>query len=242
MADWTTYNSTFEQASKVYNIDKSLLLGLAKTESNFDTNATSGAGAKGIFQLMPATAKSLGVSDPYDPVQNIMGGAKYLSNLLKANDGDTDKALASFYAGSGNVAKYGAEKYSSYYNKVYKNQALYKTGQTISPGNSGDVPEGLEDAVNNLKENADKVVKDSDEKYWGSDESFTSKIVKTIILILLTIGGITFIALSIGQSTGINKKVGGTLKAVKKAKKGDIKGAVNDAIETAGEPKAGGGE
>ena len=119
MADYKQYDEYFTKASQTYGVDKNLLLAVAKTESNFDPKATSSAGAKGIMQLMDGTAKSLGVTNSYDPEQNIMAGAKYLSQLLEKYDGDTTTALASYNGGMGNVAKYGAEKYSNYYNKVF---------------------------------------------------------------------------------------------------------------------------
>lgn len=64
-------------------------------------------GAQGVMQLMPATARYLGVDDPFDARSNIMGGAKYIAEKLKEYDGDVKLALASYNAGSGNVAKYG---------------------------------------------------------------------------------------------------------------------------------------
>ena len=66
----------FEEAANTYNVPVALLIAMGKVESNFDPNVVSGAGAIGIMQLMPGTAASLGVTDPYDPRQNIMGGRK----------------------------------------------------------------------------------------------------------------------------------------------------------------------
>lgn len=97
----------FDKAADKYNIPVELLKAVGKAESNFDANAVSRCGAQGIMQLMPATAKGLGVTNSLDPEQNIMGGAKYLSGLLKKYDGNTTLALAAYNAGSGNVAKYG---------------------------------------------------------------------------------------------------------------------------------------
>lgn len=100
-------DSIFKEAASKYNISESLLKSVAKAESNFNANTVSCAGAIGIMQLMPSTAKSLGVTNPYDATQNIMGGAKLLSQLLKKYDNNTSLALAAYNAGSGNVDKYG---------------------------------------------------------------------------------------------------------------------------------------
>lgn len=97
----------FQEAAATYDVPVNLLKAVAKAESNFDPNAVSCCGAQGIMQLMPATASYLGVEDAFDPEQNIMGGAKYLSNLLKTYDGDITLTLAAYNAGSGNVKKYG---------------------------------------------------------------------------------------------------------------------------------------
>lgn len=102
----TNLDAIFEEAAEKYNVPSNLLKAVAKAESGFDPNAQSGAGAQGIMQLMPATAKSLGVTDPFDAEQNIMGGAKYLSQMLARYNGNTVLALAAYNAGPGNVAKY----------------------------------------------------------------------------------------------------------------------------------------
>jgi soluble lytic murein transglycosylase-like protein len=99
--------SIFKKASDTYGVSEDLLKAVAKAESNFNTNSTSSAGAMGVMQLMPSTAAQLGVTDAYDAEQNIMGGAKLLSQLLNKYDGDTSLALAAYNAGSGNVDKYG---------------------------------------------------------------------------------------------------------------------------------------
>ena len=100
-------DNIFKEAADKYNVSVSLLKSVAKAESDFNTNAVSSAGAIGIMQLMPSTAKSLGVTDPYDATQNIMGGAKLLSQLLSKYNNNTSLALAAYNAGSGNVDKYG---------------------------------------------------------------------------------------------------------------------------------------
>ncbi|MDD7642657.1 MAG: lytic transglycosylase domain-containing protein [bacterium] len=118
----SSLNAIFEKAAKSYGVDVELLKAMAKAESDFDPNATSKSGAMGIMQLMPATAKGLGVTDAYDPEQNIMGGAKYIASLLDKYDGNVSYALAAYNAGSGNVDKYGGippfEETQNYVTKI----------------------------------------------------------------------------------------------------------------------------
>ncbi len=101
------YERYFEEASATYGVDIKLLKAIAKQESNFNPNDVSHSGAVGIMQLMPATAAELGVSNSYDPYQNIMGGSKYIAEKISQYNGDVSLALAAYNAGSGNVAKYG---------------------------------------------------------------------------------------------------------------------------------------
>ncbi|MEF9941560.1 MAG: lytic transglycosylase domain-containing protein [Lachnospiraceae bacterium] len=100
-------DAIFEEAADTYGVPLNLLKAVAKAESNFNADDVSSAGAIGVMQLMPATAASLGVTDPYDARSNIMGGAKYLAEKLQQYNGDVELALASYNAGSGNVRKYG---------------------------------------------------------------------------------------------------------------------------------------
>lgn len=97
----------FQKASETYGVSVDLLRAVARQESGFQTDIVSSAGAIGVMQLMPSTASYLGVSNPYNAEENIMGGAKLLSELLNRYNGDLSLALAAYNAGSGAVDKYG---------------------------------------------------------------------------------------------------------------------------------------
>jgi len=119
----TGYDGYFDAAAARYQVPVELLKAVGKVESAFTADAVSPCGAQGIMQLMPGTARALGVEDPFDPGQNIMGGAKFIRQMLDRFDGDVSLALAAYNAGPGAVERNnGAPSYTrGYIAKVLDN-------------------------------------------------------------------------------------------------------------------------
>jgi soluble lytic murein transglycosylase-like protein len=101
------FGPIINEAAQKYGVDPALIAAVMETESRFNPDAVSGAGARGLMQLMPVTARGLGVTDANDPVQNVLGGAKLLGQLSQKYNGNLELTLAAYNAGSGAVDKHG---------------------------------------------------------------------------------------------------------------------------------------
>ena len=106
MSEHDAIERSIRKASEKYNLAPALIKAVIKAESNFDADAVSSAGAQGLMQLMPATARELGVNNSFDIDQNIDGGSHYLRKMLDKFGGNTKLALAAYNAGPGAVEKY----------------------------------------------------------------------------------------------------------------------------------------
>lgn len=123
-------NKAIESASLKYGVDKTLIRAVIKQESSFDPKSISSCGAQGLMQLMPGTADSLGVTDPFNIQQNIDGGTKYLKDQLSSFNNNINLALAAYNAGPNSVTKYdGIPPYAEtqdYIKKVTQYYNQYK--------------------------------------------------------------------------------------------------------------------
>jgi hypothetical protein len=133
------YDDLIRAAATRYSIDHGLIKAMMHTESGFNPQARSPVGAQGLMQLMPATARRFLVNNAWDPAQNIEGGAKYISWLLKRYN-NTEKAVAAYNAGEGNVDKYGGippfRETRDYVKRVMSRYQNLYAGHTPSPASN----------------------------------------------------------------------------------------------------------
>ncbi len=137
-ADETQVDAWVNEAAKAQNLDPALLASLVRQESAGDSLAASPKGAMGLTQLMPGTAKEMGVQNPWDGRQNVMGGARYLKQMLDRFDGREDLALAAYNAGPGAVEKNGGippfAETQNYVKKVLDGRNEYKNTEVSNDG------------------------------------------------------------------------------------------------------------
>jgi len=131
-ARYNRYNGLIDEAAQLYQLPESFIRAVMRVESDFNPNVVSRAGAMGLMQLMPNTARSMGVSDPFDERQNILGGSRYLRILANRFKGDLVLTVAAYNAGEGAVEKYdGIPPYKEtqrYVRRVLKHYYAYRGG------------------------------------------------------------------------------------------------------------------
>ena len=132
------FDSLIHKVANRYEVDPALVKAIIKAESGYNPKAISKRGAKGLMQLMPGTAKALGVEDCFDPEHNINGGVKYFKELLERFNGNVKLSLAAYNAGARKVRRYGGVppfKATRYYiDKVFEYYSLYKQTMNIKVG------------------------------------------------------------------------------------------------------------
>jgi soluble lytic murein transglycosylase-like protein len=134
-------DSAIEQAAARHNVDPNLVRAVVKVESNFNPNAVSRKGAMGLMQLMPATARQLKVSNPFDPEQNVDAGVRHLKQLLESYNGDIKLTLAAYNAGAGAVARSaGVPRYAETQNYVRRITHLYYGESPFAPAGPTKAP------------------------------------------------------------------------------------------------------
>ncbi len=137
-ARYTRFDASIKEASRTHTIPEYFIRAVIRVESDYDPRVVSIAGAQGLMQLMPGTAKRMGCKNSFDPHQNIMGGTRYLRHLANLFSGDMVLTIAGYHAGEGAVSKYnGVPPYSStksYIRKVLKFYYHFKKKYGIQPG------------------------------------------------------------------------------------------------------------
>lgn len=177
-ATTTNLDAIFSEAAKTYQVDEKLLKAIAYTESGFQSDVTSSAGAMGIMQLMPGTASAYGVSDPYDAYQNIMGGAAVLRKLLDMFGNNQTLAVAAYNAGCGNVQKYGGvPPFSETQAYVQKVLSLAQTDIAVP---SGTVTVSTSSAATAAAMSDAKTIETDDDTARTADEAKRAEILSEI--------------------------------------------------------------
>lgn len=156
------FDQMIRQAAQQHGVSEGLIKAVMHTESGFNINARSPVGAQGLMQLMPATARRFNVSNAYDPQQNIFGGARYLSWLLKRFNGNTQLAIAAYNAGEGNVDKYGGippfRETQDYVRRVTSRfQNLYSSGLTPTSSSNNANTQVIAQSANYTSSNSEAV-------------------------------------------------------------------------------------
>jgi hypothetical protein len=141
------YDELIVRAAKHFDVDAALISAVIQAESSYNPKIVSHKGARGLMQLMPATAKRFGVSDSFDPEENVYGGTKYLKWLLKTFDGNADLAVAAYNAGEGNVWKYDGvppfRETINYINKIAGQIRKAQPGTSVAASSSGAARESM---------------------------------------------------------------------------------------------------
>jgi hypothetical protein len=140
----SAYNEYIIEAARKFDVDAALVSAVIKAESDYNPRIVSHKGARGLMQLMPATAKRFGVTNSFDPRENIHGGTRYLRWLLKKFDGNADLAVAAYNAGEGNVWKYDGvppfRETVNYINRIAKHIRKAIENEVIPRTNEPDAP------------------------------------------------------------------------------------------------------
>jgi hypothetical protein len=156
------FDQMIRQAAQQHGVSEGLIKAVMHTESGFNINARSPVGAQGLMQLMPATARRFNVSNAYDPQQNIFGGARYLSWLLKRFNGNTQLAIAAYNAGEGNIDKYGGippfRETQDYVRRVTSRfQNLYSSGLSSTSSSNNANTQVIAQSANYTSSNSEAV-------------------------------------------------------------------------------------
>lgn len=156
------FDQMIRQAAQQHGVSEGLIKAVMHTESGFNINARSPVGAQGLMQLMPATARRFNVNNAYDPKQNIFGGARYLSWLLKRFNGNTQLAIAAYNAGEGNIDKYGGippfRETQDYVRRVTSRfQNLYSSGLSSTSSSNNANTQVIAQSANYTSSNSEAV-------------------------------------------------------------------------------------